>query len=121
MSRLAPAPPGMASAIAFISAEIAAVVPASPAPLTPSGLVFAGTGSDVEQRNAGVGADHAVVAVAVLVVGLVGFEHVGGDLLAFGEQRVDGFEHGVADGHRRTRADRGVARDLHGGIAVPML
>src|SRR6516162_4334963 len=43
MSRCAPAPPGMASATAFMSAEIAAVVPASPAPLTPSGLVFAGT------------------------------------------------------------------------------
>src|SRR6516162_4087328 len=38
MSRCAPALPGMASATAFVSAEIAAVVPASPAPLTPSGL-----------------------------------------------------------------------------------
>src|SRR5437879_10513013 len=35
--------PGMASANAFITAAIAAVVPASPAPLTPSGLVVAGT------------------------------------------------------------------------------
>src|SRR5262249_57825220 len=43
MSRCAPAPPGMASATAFMSAAIAAVVPASPAPLTPGGLVFAGT------------------------------------------------------------------------------
>jgi hypothetical protein len=34
----------MASAIAFMIAAIAAVVPASPAPLTPSGLVVAGTG-----------------------------------------------------------------------------
>ena len=39
---LCPAP-GMASANAFITAAIAAVVPASPAPLTPSGLVVAGT------------------------------------------------------------------------------
>src|SRR5579872_4164096 len=43
MSRCAPAPPGIASATAFITAEIAAVVPASPTPLTPSGLVVAGT------------------------------------------------------------------------------
>src|SRR5262249_33368582 len=43
MSGCAPAPPGMASATAFMSAAIAAVVPASPAPFTPSGLVFAGT------------------------------------------------------------------------------
>src|SRR5712691_5646105 len=37
------AAPGTASAIAFITAASAAVVPASPAPLTPSGLVVAGT------------------------------------------------------------------------------
>ena len=35
--------PGIASDKAFITAAIAAVVPASPAPLTPSGLVVAGT------------------------------------------------------------------------------
>src|SRR5229473_235991 len=35
--------PGTASAIAFMTAASAAVVPASPAPLTPSGLVVAGT------------------------------------------------------------------------------
>ena len=44
MSRWLAAPPGMASATAFITAEIAAVVPASPTPLTPSGLVVAGLG-----------------------------------------------------------------------------
>src|SRR6516165_4417726 len=43
MSRCAPAPPGMASATAFMSAAIAAVVPASPAPFTPMGFVLAGT------------------------------------------------------------------------------
>src|SRR6185436_5109983 len=43
MSRCAPAPPGNASATAFITAAIEAVVPASPTPLTPSGLVVAGT------------------------------------------------------------------------------
>ena len=36
-------PPGTASAIAFMIAAMAAVVAASPAPLTPSGLVVAGT------------------------------------------------------------------------------
>jgi hypothetical protein len=41
-SRSAP-PPGTASAMAFITAAMAAVVPASPVPLTPSGLVVAGT------------------------------------------------------------------------------
>ena len=38
-----PAPFGIASATAFITAPIAAVVPASPTPLMPSGLVVAGT------------------------------------------------------------------------------
>ena len=62
MSRCAPAPPGMASAMAFITAAIAAVVPASPAPLTPSGLVVAGTGVDrVLERRHVVGARHGVV------------------------------------------------------------
>src|SRR5262245_38109414 len=44
ISSLAPASPGMALAIAFITVAIAAVVAASPAPFTPSGLVVAGTG-----------------------------------------------------------------------------
>ena len=44
--------PEMASAKAFMMAAIAAVVPASPAPLTPSGLVVAGTGC-MPSRNIG--------------------------------------------------------------------
>src|SRR5262249_59554992 len=42
MSMRAPVP-GMASAIAFMTAASDPVVPASPTPLTPSGLVVAGT------------------------------------------------------------------------------
>ena len=42
MSIATPRPSGMASAIAFMIAAIEPVVPASPTPLTPSGLVVAG-------------------------------------------------------------------------------
>ena len=42
MSRLTPRPSGMAFAIAFMIAAIEPVVPASPTPFTPSGLVVAG-------------------------------------------------------------------------------
>src|ERR1700730_7355267 len=44
MLSLAPAPFGIALAIAFMIAASEAVVPASPTPFTPSGLVVAGTG-----------------------------------------------------------------------------
>ena len=53
ISRWAPAPFGMASATAFITATIAAVVPASPTPLTPSGFVVAGT-LCIASRNGGM-------------------------------------------------------------------
>ena len=53
MSRCAPAPFGMASATAFITAAMAAVVPASPTPLMPSGLVVAGT-LCMASRNGGM-------------------------------------------------------------------
>ncbi len=42
----------------------------------------------------------------------------GGDGLALGQQRLDGLDQRVAHGHGRARADRGIARDLHRGIAV---
>ena len=41
--------------------------------------------------------------------------------LPLASMRLDGLDHGVAHGHGRARADRGIARDLHGGIAVPVL
>ena len=48
------APFGMACEIAFITAAIAAVVPASPVPLTPSGLVLAGTGCNASRSSTGI-------------------------------------------------------------------
>src|SRR5262245_56415033 len=51
ISSVAPAPPGIASAIAFITVAIAAVVAASPTPFTPSGLVVAGTGCSASRSG----------------------------------------------------------------------
>ncbi len=83
-------------------------------------LHLGGARREIEQRDAAVGADHAELAGLVFDVRLGGFEHVRGDGLALAEQRLDGLDHGVADRHGGARADRGVARDLHRRIAVPV-
>jgi hypothetical protein len=45
---------GTASAIAFMIAASEAVVPASPTPFTPSGLVVAGTGCASSRKSDGM-------------------------------------------------------------------
>src|SRR5262249_43959322 len=59
ISIAAPAPPGIASVIAFMMVAIAAVVLPSPAPLTRSGLVVAGTGWSAS-RSGGMSAARGI-------------------------------------------------------------
>ena len=54
MSMWSAAPFGIAFAMAFITAAIAAVVPASPVPLTPSGLLVAGTECTASRSSIGI-------------------------------------------------------------------
>src|SRR5262245_14944268 len=54
MSMWSAAPLGIALEIAFITAAIAAVVPASPVPFTPNGLLVAGTECTASRNSTGI-------------------------------------------------------------------
>ena len=81
---------------------------------------FGSARGDVEQGDAAVGADDFEMAVLVDDVRLAGFQHGGGDRLALFQDGVHRLDDRMADGHRRARADRGIAGKLVRGIAVGM-
>jgi hypothetical protein len=81
---------------------------------------FGDTRRDLKQGDAAVGADDLERAVLVSDVALAGFEHGGGDRAALLDDRIYCFRDRVSGGHRRTRADRSIARKFAGGIAVRM-
>ena len=68
-------------------------------------LHLGGARSDLEQRDAAVGADHFEFAIPIADIGLAGFEQGGGNRLTLGEDRFDRLDQGMAHGHAGARAD----------------